>query len=340
MMDERELKENFQKRIPVLEALGNWVRDVINTELSKKLGAGIALQNFLKVPPISRVKSIDSFLEKALVRKPKTDPINEITDQVGIRYVVLLQSEVDIIGKIIERQSCWTWRKDKDFEEERLRNPYYFSYQSDHYIVFNNAPVTVGPITIPENTPCEIQVRTLLQHAYAEMSHDRFYKPPTDANGSQPNPMYLKMSRALAKGSALIETTDDVFEEIDKGLKEYNDGIDKLLEEAGILYKKLTGVEPNKDTIIGKAIANNYIKELSNIQPDYIREVCDKDIYKSILDRKRENNVFYRDAIVLILYCLIKKYPMDIHKNWPFEQEYLRALYSDVGINPQSCGLD
>ena len=105
MIDERELKENFQKRIPMLEALGNWVRETINAELSKELGDGIALQNFLKILPIPRVKSVDSFLEKALVRKPKADPINEITDQVGIRYVVLLQSEVEIIGNIIERQS-------------------------------------------------------------------------------------------------------------------------------------------------------------------------------------------------------------------------------------------
>ena len=30
--------------------------------------------------------------------------------------------------------------------------------------------------TIEKDTPCEIQIRTLEQHAYAELSHDYVYK--------------------------------------------------------------------------------------------------------------------------------------------------------------------
>jgi putative GTP pyrophosphokinase len=59
--------------------------------------------------------------------------------------------------------------------------------------------VVVHGSTIPAEAACEIQVRTILQHAYAQMAHGSVYKP----NISLPHENERKVRRALAKGSAL-----------------------------------------------------------------------------------------------------------------------------------------
>ena len=181
---ESELKEQFESRASYLEALGRSVIKTIESQLKNDLIAESKLSprdelvpTFLKIPTSLRVKDTDSFLEKALFRKPKDNPLEEITDQVGVRFVVLLQRDVCRIDKIIQNQTVWEVRKDRDFEYERLQKPDYFAYQSDHFIIFNNNTFHFDGILIPERTPCEIQVRTLLQHAYAEMAHDTDYKP-------------------------------------------------------------------------------------------------------------------------------------------------------------------
>ena len=104
-MNEAELQSAFEARRPTLDALGRWVMDVIIEALEGQLGSNIAVSKFLQIPPKPRVKETDSFLEKALVRKRKTDPLSEITDQVGIRFVVRLLEDIDRIGKIVESRT-------------------------------------------------------------------------------------------------------------------------------------------------------------------------------------------------------------------------------------------
>lgn len=54
----------------------------------------------------------------------------------------------------------------------RLKHPEVFSYQSDHFILMPcegyDSPKDINVLT------CEVQVRTLLQHAYSEVSHALF----------------------------------------------------------------------------------------------------------------------------------------------------------------------
>ena len=67
-------------------------------------------------------------------------------------------------------------------------------------------------VTIPKGLTCEVQVRTLLQHAYSELSHSRIYKPSFDPDA--------KVKRVIAKSMALLETTDDFFEEVNDRMNE------------------------------------------------------------------------------------------------------------------------
>jgi ppGpp synthetase/RelA/SpoT-type nucleotidyltranferase len=164
---------------------------------------------FLKIPPSPRVKDANSIIAKVFYRdKNYSNPYNDITDKVGIRYVVLLRSQINLIEDIITGNSQWTCSKDKDFEDEAEKNPEYFSYQSVHYIVRNNDGIDLENLNVPIGAPCEIQIRTLLQHAQSELTHDTVYKPKKAATPD--------VKRMAAKSMALIEVTDDIFDMVNR----------------------------------------------------------------------------------------------------------------------------
>ena len=144
------------------------------------------------------------------------DPYNQITDKVGIRFVVMVIKQIKIISDIVEQADIWDCSKDKDFEESRETHPEVFEYESIHYIVRAARAITYEGVQIEKGTPCEIQIRTLEQHAYAELSHDYFYKNDFSYEND--------MKRNLARGMALNETTDLLFGEVyDMIEKEKND---------------------------------------------------------------------------------------------------------------------
>lgn len=328
-MNEAELREAFEDRKPALKALGKWAAETIRIELQTQLGSEGAVEKFLQLPPKPRVKETDSFLEKALIRKPKEDPLSEITDQVGIRFVVLLLEDIDRIGKIIE-SDIWIWQKDRDHEAERLANPDYFAYQSDHYVIRTKEQLDFEGLTIPGNLPCEIQIRTILQHAYAEMAHNSDYKPSIIL----PEEDRRRVKRSLAKGSALIETTDDVFKEIKNRLREYNASIDALLTASAAIYTSITGEPSLATTTFGVVVTEAFRSLLKGVTPDHLKEWAGaRSWLGSRLIEKRSESVFYRDPIVILLGWLITENEMTVPKLWPVDSEYLEDYYLLLGVS-------
>lgn len=326
-MNELELQTAFESRRPALDALGQWVTQTIVDAIEEQLGSKAAAIKFLQIPPKPRVKETDSFLEKALVRKRKSDPLNEITDQVGVRFVVLLLEDIDRIGKIVE-SGPWHAQKDRDFQQERLEKADYFAYQSDHFVIRTNSEVNFGGTTIPTGLPCEIQIRTILQHAYAEMAHNSSYKPPIKL----PENDQKHINRSLAKGSALIEMTDDVFGEIKKRLRDYNESVTALLSRSNELYLSITGEAANPKTTLGESIAEEYRDLLKDITPEDLNSWTQARpwLRDSIL-KKRRSSVFFRDSIIILLGLLITKNEMTIPRRWPIDSDYLEELYSMLG---------
>jgi putative GTP pyrophosphokinase len=328
-MNEAELQSAFEARRPALDALGRWVTLTITDALEIHLGSKGALAKFLQIPPKPRVKETDSFLEKALVRKPKTDPLSEITDQVGVRFVVLLLEEIDRVGKIVEA-GPWQAQKDRDFQQERLEKADYFAYQSDHFVIRTRSEFTFAGTVIPAGVPCEIQIRTILQHAYAEMAHSSSYKPPVKL----PVEDQKHINRSLAKGSALIETTDDVFGEIRKRLRDYNESVAALLARSSEIYRTITGESANPNTALGELIAEEYRGMLKDVTPDKLNTWADaRPWLKECLLKKRASSVFYRDSVVILLGLLVTENETAVPKRWPVDSDYLEDFYSALGIS-------
>ena len=166
----------------------------------------------------SREKDINKLSEKCRkrVKKPNgtetykySDPKNQITDMAGVRIVVFINSDIPVMCRIIENLFDIDWKNSVNKRENLDTDK--VGYLSIHYIVLlkNDDP----KYNEYRNMKCEIQVRTLFQHAWAQIFHDRQYKP---INGAV-LPAELKRKTNLIAGN--LEVLDM---EIDYLVKQYN----------------------------------------------------------------------------------------------------------------------
>jgi ppGpp synthetase/RelA/SpoT-type nucleotidyltranferase len=323
MMTETEFAARFETDKPVFRAWGEFVNENILSSLESTLGVS-SINGFLKVPSSVRVKDTESIVAKAFYRKKSyTDPYNQITDKVGARYVVLLIDQLKVIEDAITTSYLWEYSKDRDFEDERDANPLLFDYQSKHYIVKSLKEETHGGVRIPAGTPCEIQARTLLQHAFSELSHDTVYKPKTVA---MPH-----IKRLLGRSVALIESTDNIFQHV-------SDNVGSAVKESNTFCDKLTTVynEITKPSCVGKLnmmIIDSFQSMISDSTIDNIRTFLAGNAF--VKDRITANfsiKLIYRQPVVLFLYYLIHEDKWAVKDLWPLTDEEIRPLFIDMGI--------
>ncbi len=120
-----------------------------------------------------RLKDRTSFLDK-WNRKKYTAP-EQIMDVAGLRIITHTTAEVQRVCEVIKQEFAVDAQNSGDKSQDMGVDK--VGYLSVHYIV------TLSPdrLKLPEyerfNNMCfEIQVRSLLQHAWAEIEHDRGYK--------------------------------------------------------------------------------------------------------------------------------------------------------------------
>jgi putative GTP pyrophosphokinase len=147
---------------------------------------------------ISRVKDIDGFIEK-IRRKNYDSPFEQMTDFAAARIVHLYADDMRKIDRIINDNFCDVVTDDKSTK----LNPNEFEYRAVHYLV-RLGDKHVGPrFDGISNLICEIQVRTVLQDAWAVMDHHLAYKKEQAFTDS--------LRRKLNSLAGLLETADDQF---------------------------------------------------------------------------------------------------------------------------------
>ena len=153
-----------------------------------------------------RCKTVESYAEKILrPNKSYKNPIQEITDLCGIRVVLFNHDDLRGIENLIRK----AFVVDDTASVVRGENLNYneFGYVSDHYII----KITEKRSELTEwskfkNMNAEVQARTILQHAWASISHRIDYK--------QENDVPKKFRRKLSRVSALLELADDQFSQL------------------------------------------------------------------------------------------------------------------------------
>jgi len=327
MSDDEQLRIKYESEMGCYQAWGEYVCDHILAELEKQ---SIDPQCFLKIyPVIPRVKDIQSYLDKAhSPQKKYTDPDKQITDKVGIRFVVLTENDIESIKIIIEKWTSVSYSNDNDYEITARERPEYFSYKSVHYVVRNNLELKHNGQIIQPNTPCEIQIRTLLQHAWAEVSHNEIYKKKEDIDPA--------IKRKMARSVAFIEATDEVFLEVHSLINNEEDIFNKYIQnlQKFINYTQEYIFLKN----INKTIYNAYSKQISDegITSEVVINFMKEDNYKFLIKKiqnGRSNSLLYQQPILGLIYYLINKKPEKTRALWPLTEDELSPLYNDLGYS-------
>jgi len=323
-MNEVVFLEKWRLEKPMYEAWGDMVVHTIKNKLQDQQIDD--LDSFFKIPVKARLKAENSLLDKAFRRNKSYDnPYDDIEDKVGVRFVVLLTSDIEIIENIIQESFIWDYDLSRDFKEEQEKDPLIFTYQSVHFILRPKELISHNGIEIHPSTPCEVQIRTLLQHAHAELTHDAIYKSKRIA---QP-----KVHRTVAKSMALIETTDEFFcrvtTELNRGpLTDF-----KIVEKLDSMYIALTNLHPNhqKSSLSIWDAFESFIDEelIQNIQLFISRNPHISELIKE----KYTKYSFYQESIVLFLFWMLKKHKNSLLNNWPLPLENLDLLASDIGVS-------
>ncbi len=154
-------------------------------------------------PMQSRTKEVWSFEEK-IQRKTYTNPLQEITDLVGLRIVVFHPEEVVNVEAMIREQFLVDETKSAD--KRSLMNKDQFSYGATHLIVsIDENRDSLVEWTRFKNIQVEFQIQTLCEYVWASFQRNIEYK--------KDNPSII-LSRRLSRLCALFELADDEFEAI------------------------------------------------------------------------------------------------------------------------------
>lgn len=155
-----------------------------------------------------RAKAVDAAFEK-YVRKRYTNA-DQIEDLCGIRIICYYPSDIGKIASVLKKEFSVQQEEDTAL---RLA-PHQFGYRSTHFILQIKSSWLEAPQYREfKDIRFEVQVRTILMHAWAEIQHKLAYK----SNDQVPDQFQRKLYRLSAK----FEEADEQFEEIRSQLDAY-----------------------------------------------------------------------------------------------------------------------
>jgi ppGpp synthetase/RelA/SpoT-type nucleotidyltranferase/DNA-binding XRE family transcriptional regulator len=164
--------------------------------------------NYLSVT--GRTKTVESFAAKAEQRRDGAllhpDPLVDITDQIGVRVITFVPDDVTAVAKLLAEELAVI--DDRDLGQETARAGR-FGYASRHLLVSVNASRTIpAAYASLRRRSASVQLRTVLQHAWAEFEHDIRYK------GTVPEEHAHDLDRRFTLAAGLLELADREFSAI------------------------------------------------------------------------------------------------------------------------------
>ena len=215
---------------------------------------------------------MESFIGKIETKRGEgkvyANPLQDITDIVGIRIITFYREDIPKIQNIIENE----FDIDRENTVDKMLPPDIdrFGYQSFHYVVsLNDARRSLTEWSKFKGFKAEIQLRTILQHAWAAIDHKLRYKTNEEA------PSVLR--RKLFRLSALLEIADDEYSE----LKRQSEALRKEIRER--LEKGEKGIEINLDSLRLYITTSKSVKRTKEMAEEIGFEIEDLTSFDRIL---------------------------------------------------------
>lgn len=192
-------------------------------------------ENALLVTAVeSRIKAESSLVGKLELKGLKYKGLSDITDIVGARVIAFFTDDVDKIASIVENRFLIDW--DNSVDKRRMHDLDSFGYMSLHYVCRIPETLYHDPEHPEINTyRFEIQLRTTLQHMWANMSHNTGYK-----SGVEVPKEYLRSLNSLA---GMMELADNEFSRLRTAINDYRRQVSALMMD-----RKFDEVSLNEET--------------------------------------------------------------------------------------------
>lgn len=184
-----------------------------------------------------RIKDRTSFARKlANEAYPDYDSFTDAHDVIGVRVITFHSSEIPQLKDALSGLFTVVRVIDKAAETAREGR---FGYASQHLIVSaKDEPWAAEDGASPKYI--EIQLRTVLQHAWAEFEHDVRYK-----NQQHPETSSPEVQRAFTLAAGLIELADEQFDKIAGIIGTSGEEVEGALDEESLprVLSRIVGSE-------------------------------------------------------------------------------------------------
>jgi putative GTP pyrophosphokinase len=232
MVESLSFRDSFFAEGPRYEAFGKKI-ELLMQEL-------LAAKSLDVMSTVHRVKQLDSALSKVQRIEPQPVRVADVRDFLGVRIITYFADQVDLVSELIEAEfnvdPFLTKDKRMDIASDR------FGYISVHYVVeLNETRAALGEWSSYSGLRFEVQIRSVLQHAWAEIEHDLGYKA---TSGSIP----AEFRRRFSRLAGLLEIADDEFE----GLRD-----DLAAHEVSVAEAVNSGADISIDQVSLQAFMNS-----------------------------------------------------------------------------------
>ena len=223
-----------------------------------------------------RVKSKES-ADRKMARPLKGDTdtgprtLEALTDLLGIRIITYFRDEVDAVARMIERE--FVIDPGGPVDKRAALDADRFGYLSLHYV----AELSPSRAALPEyqrygGIRFEVQIRSILQHAWAEIEHDLGYK----SEAAVPRAVRRRFSRL----AGVLELADDEFMGIRQEIGEHQVAAQETITQGSF------GIEIDQDSLSAFVQSSPRTAQLDKTIAGYRNAVVQKRVDKQFLGRQ------------------------------------------------------
>lgn len=307
------LLEEYDRALPLLRAHGE--------RLQAELSAILAADDDLKVHSVTlRLKSRASLAQKLARPDRSYASLWSVTDLVGLRVIVYFEDAVDAIGKLLEEHMPIDFAHSID---KRRRDAGTFGYRSLHYVCRVGATEVPG---LPAEASFEVQVRTVLEHAWAEIEHDLGYK----SGSAVPE----AVQRRLHRLAGLLELADQEFGAIRDDLHDYARVLPERIASEGdsVLLDRLSLgalLDCEEVSELDRVIAVALDKELGDepFFPDYLLKMLASSGIRSV-GEARAGIARHADVIA----SMVRPYFAFAWQTWQLSPEQMDRVFRGYSL--------